>query len=98
VATLIVALPRTLDRVGWLGLFSVCLITISGVVAMIGAGVNPVPGRVLSATVPTSFYQAFLAITNPVLEGCPSEILILIFYHEGLCLRWSVDIRQSIQF
>ncbi|KAJ7900062.1 transmembrane amino acid transporter protein-domain-containing protein [Mycena olivaceomarginata] len=66
VATLIVALPRTLDRVGWLGLFSVCLITISGVVAMIGAGVNPVPGRVLNATVPTSFYQAFLAITNPV--------------------------------
>ncbi|KAJ7919166.1 transmembrane amino acid transporter protein-domain-containing protein [Mycena leptocephala] len=66
VATLLVALPRTLDRVGWLGLFSVCLITISGVVAMIGAGVNPVPGRTLNATIPTSFYQAFLAITNPV--------------------------------
>ncbi|KAF7339879.1 Amino acid transporter [Mycena venus] len=66
VATLLIALPRTLDRVGWLGLFSVCLITISGVVAMIGAGVNPVPGRVLNATVSTSFYQAFLAITNPV--------------------------------
>ncbi|KAK7064450.1 putative acyltransferase CST26 [Favolaschia claudopus] len=65
-ATLLVALPRTLDRVGWLGLFSVCLITISGVVAMIGAGINPVPGRVLNATVSTSFYQAFLAITNPV--------------------------------
>ncbi|KAJ6604383.1 transmembrane amino acid transporter protein-domain-containing protein [Mycena vulgaris] len=66
VATLVVALPRTLDRVAWLGLFSVCLITISGVVAMIGAGVNPVPGRTLSVTVSTNFYQAFLAITNPV--------------------------------
>ncbi|KAJ7492888.1 transmembrane amino acid transporter protein-domain-containing protein [Mycena latifolia] len=66
VATLLIALPRTLDRVAWLGLFSVCLITISGVVAMIGAGVNPVPGRTLSVTVPTTFYQAFLAITNPV--------------------------------
>ncbi|KAJ7130091.1 transmembrane amino acid transporter protein-domain-containing protein [Mycena crocata] len=65
-ATLLVALPRTLDRVGWLGLFSVCLITIAGVVAMIGAGVNPVVGRTIRATVPTSFYQAFLAITNPV--------------------------------
>ncbi|KAJ7783489.1 transmembrane amino acid transporter protein-domain-containing protein [Mycena maculata] len=65
-ATLLVALPRTLDRVGWLGLFSVCLIAVSGVVAMIGAGVNPVPGRVLDATIPTTFYQAFLAITNPV--------------------------------
>ncbi|KAF7339694.1 Amino acid transporter [Mycena sanguinolenta] len=66
VATLLVALPRTLDRVGWLGLFSVALITISGVVAMIGAGINPVPGRVLSATISTSFFEAFLAITNPV--------------------------------
>ncbi|KAJ7225780.1 transmembrane amino acid transporter protein-domain-containing protein [Mycena pura] len=66
VATLAVALPRTLDRVGWLGLVSVSLITISGVVAMIGAGVNPIPGRQLSVTTSTSFYQAFLAITNPV--------------------------------
>jgi len=66
VATLLVALPRTLDRVGWLGLFSVCLIALAGVVAMIGAGVNPVPGRILDATIPTTFYQAFLAITNPV--------------------------------
>ncbi|KAJ7139857.1 transmembrane amino acid transporter protein-domain-containing protein [Mycena epipterygia] len=66
VATLLVALPRTLDRVGWLGLFSVCLITLSGVVAMIGAGINPLPGRTLSVTISTNFYQAFLAITNPV--------------------------------
>ncbi|KAJ7462643.1 transmembrane amino acid transporter protein-domain-containing protein [Mycena galericulata] len=66
VATLLVALPRTLDRVGWLGLFSVCLIAVSGVVAMIGAGVNPVPERIINATVSTNFYQAFLAITNPV--------------------------------
>ncbi|KAJ7655085.1 transmembrane amino acid transporter protein-domain-containing protein [Mycena polygramma] len=66
VATLLVALPRTLDRVGWLGLFSVCLIGIAGVVAMIGAGLNPVPGRTINATIPTTFYQAFLAITNPV--------------------------------
>ncbi|KAJ6627199.1 transmembrane amino acid transporter [Mycena sp. CBHHK59/15] len=66
IATMAVALPRTLDHVSWLGLFSVCLITISGLVAMIGAGANPVPGRTLSVTISTTFYQAFLAITNPV--------------------------------
>ncbi|KAF8201860.1 hypothetical protein BJ912DRAFT_946633 [Pholiota molesta] len=30
------------------------------------AGINPVPGRVLNATLSTNFYQAFLAITNPI--------------------------------
>ncbi|KAJ7630676.1 transmembrane amino acid transporter protein-domain-containing protein [Roridomyces roridus] len=65
-ATLLVALPRTLQGVSWLGLFSVSLIAVAGVVAMIGAGVNPVPGRALDATISTNFYQAFLAITNPV--------------------------------
>ncbi|KAF7319975.1 Amino acid transporter [Mycena kentingensis (nom. inval.)] len=66
VATLLVALPRTLDRVGGLGLFSVALITISGIVAMAGSGANPVPDRVISATLPSDFYSAFVAITNPV--------------------------------
>ncbi|KAL0950929.1 hypothetical protein HGRIS_007685 [Hohenbuehelia grisea] len=66
VATLVVALPRTLDRLSSMGMFSALLITISGVVAMIGAGRNPTPGRVVNATIPTNFYQAFLAITNPV--------------------------------
>ncbi|KAF8898522.1 transmembrane amino acid transporter protein-domain-containing protein [Infundibulicybe gibba] len=66
VATFFVALPRTLDRLSWLGLASVLLITLSAVIAMVGAGLNPVPGRVLSATLNTNFYQAFLAITNPV--------------------------------
>lgn len=60
------ALPRTLDRLSWLGLISVCLIALSGLLAMIAAGRNPTPGRVVSATVPTNFYEAFLAITNPV--------------------------------
>ncbi|TFK40967.1 transmembrane amino acid transporter protein-domain-containing protein [Crucibulum laeve] len=66
VVTFLLALPRTLDRLSWLGLISVLLITLSGIVAMIGAGLNPTPGRVLNATISTNFYQAFLAITNPV--------------------------------
>lgn len=49
---------------------------------MAGAGANPVPERVLSATVPTKFPEAFLAITNPVsTDRCkldiPSELDVL---------------------
>lgn len=66
VATLIIALPRTLDRLSGLGLISASLITVSGVIAMIGAGLNPVAHRRIEAAIPTNFYQAFLDITNPV--------------------------------
>lgn len=65
-ATLVLAMPRTLDRLSWLGLLSVGLITLAGTLAMIAAGINPTKGRTVSATVSTDFYQAFLAITNPV--------------------------------
>ncbi|KAF9243935.1 transmembrane amino acid transporter protein-domain-containing protein [Melanogaster broomeanus] len=64
--TLLISLPRTLDRLTWMGLLSVFVITVSGIVAMIGAGVDPLPGRVISATIPSNFYDAFLAVTNPV--------------------------------
>jgi len=33
---------------------------------MAGAGANPVPDRIVQATVKQNFYNAFLAITNPV--------------------------------
>ncbi|KIJ68230.1 hypothetical protein HYDPIDRAFT_82700 [Hydnomerulius pinastri MD-312] len=64
--TLLISLPRTLDNLTWMGLLSAALITLSGIVAMVGAGMNPVLGRVISATIPSNFYDAFLAITNPV--------------------------------
>jgi hypothetical protein len=67
VATLALALPRTLDRLSWLGLASSLAITLSGILAMIGAGLNPTPGRTISATLPTNFFDAFVAITNPVI-------------------------------
>lgn len=66
VATLALSLPRTLDQLGWLGLLSVTLITLAGILAMIAAGLNPVKDRTLAVAVSTDFYQAFLAITNPV--------------------------------
>ncbi|KZT21664.1 hypothetical protein NEOLEDRAFT_1181504 [Neolentinus lepideus HHB14362 ss-1] len=65
-AVFLVALPRTLGNLSHLGLFSVGLIVFSGVLAMIGASINPTEGRKLDVVVTTNFYDAFLAITNPV--------------------------------
>ncbi|KAI0778022.1 transmembrane amino acid transporter protein-domain-containing protein [Trametes elegans] len=65
-AVFLLSLPRTLAGMNWLGLISAVFIGLCGFLAMVGAGANPVPGRVLAATVSTSFYQAFLAITGPV--------------------------------
>lgn len=66
VATLLATLPRTLAQVGWLGFLSVFLIGMCGLVTMIGAGANPVPGRIIQATASNSFFEAFLAVTGPV--------------------------------
>ncbi|OJT12628.1 N amino acid transport system protein [Trametes pubescens] len=66
VATFLLSVPRTLGGLNWLGLLSALFITLCGILAMVGAGANPVPGRVIVATIPTTFYQAFLAITGPV--------------------------------
>lgn len=66
VVTFMISIPRTLGRLSWLGLFSAIFITICGLLAMVGAGANPVPDRVVVATIPTNFYEAFLAITGPV--------------------------------
>ncbi|TBU55100.1 amino acid transporter [Dichomitus squalens] len=65
-ATFLVSLPRTLAQLSWVGLLSAAFIGICGLSGMIGAGANSVPGRVVVATVPNNFYEAFLAITGPV--------------------------------
>lgn len=62
----LISLPRTLDRLAWMGLLSAAVITLAGFIAMIGAGVNPVPGRSLTVTASSNFFDAFLAVTNPV--------------------------------
>ncbi|KAJ3711493.1 transmembrane amino acid transporter protein-domain-containing protein [Lentinula raphanica] len=66
-ATFSLSLPRTLGGLSWLGLLSTALIILSGIVGMIGAGARPVSGRVINATMRNSFYEAFLAVTNPVI-------------------------------
>lgn len=65
-ATFLMAIPRTLGHLSWLALASVAVITVCGLLIMVDAGINPVPGRTVDTTVPTNFYQAFLAITGPV--------------------------------
>ncbi|KAJ8596533.1 amino acid transporter [Rhizopogon salebrosus TDB-379] len=62
----LISLPRTLDRLAWMGLLSAAVITLAGFVAMIGAGANPVPGRSLTVAASSNFYDAFLAVTNPM--------------------------------
>ncbi|OCL06785.1 transmembrane amino acid transporter [Glonium stellatum] len=66
VPTLLCSLPRTLDRLSWLSVPSVASILVAGVVGMVGAGVHPTPRRELSAAKSSSFYVAFVSITNPV--------------------------------
>ncbi|KAJ9138706.1 Transmembrane amino acid transporter [Pleurostoma richardsiae] len=66
IPTLIFSLPRTLDRLSWLSIPSVISILVAGIVGMIGAGLNPVPGRVVDVVRASNFTTAFISITNPV--------------------------------
>lgn len=62
----ICSFPRTLDRLSWLSIPATFSILIAGLVGMIGAGVNPVPGRTVSLTHSQTFVNAFGSVTNPV--------------------------------
>ncbi|KAK5116944.1 hypothetical protein LTR62_006665 [Meristemomyces frigidus] len=66
IPTLICSFPRTLDGLSWISIPSVLSITVAGIVGMIGAGLYPTPGREISITVPSTFFAAFISITNPV--------------------------------
>ncbi|KAF9270419.1 hypothetical protein L218DRAFT_914507 [Marasmius fiardii PR-910] len=81
--TFVLALPRTLGNLSWLGLFSVSLIFVASVVAMVGAGLNPVPGRAVKVASSSNFSQAFLAITNPVFAYAGEPF----FYIRPICER-----------
>jgi hypothetical protein len=67
IPTLLLSLPRTLNQgLSWLSIPATISILVASIVAMVGAGKNPVPGRKVEATITTSFYAAFVSITNPV--------------------------------
>ncbi|KAF8521255.1 amino acid transporter [Hysterangium stoloniferum] len=80
VAAFLVSLPRALSGLTWLGVVSSVSILIAGLAGMIGAGANPVPDRIIQATVPQTFNNAFLAITNPaawVLQGFATTFYVI---------------------
>ncbi|KAI7186443.1 transmembrane amino acid transporter [Hortaea werneckii] len=64
--TLICSFPRTLDGLSWMSIPSVLSILIAGIVGMVGAGLYPVQDRTVSIAEGSSFYTAFISITNPV--------------------------------
>jgi amino acid permease len=67
IPTLLLSFPRTFDKLAWLSVPACLSILIAGLVGMVGAGRNPVPGRVVQAAVAeVDFYHAFVSITNPV--------------------------------
>lgn len=66
IPTMIFSMPRTLDKLSWMSVPSVISIIVAGLVGMIGAGLNPVPDRVLDIVRASDFTTAFISITNPV--------------------------------
>ena len=80
IPTFLCSLPRTLDRLSWLSIPSVISILIAGIVGMVGAGLNPLPGRVINIVVPTSFVTAFISITNPVFAYAGKALRYFYFF------------------
>lgn len=66
IPTLICSFPRTFDKLSWFSVGSVCSIIVAGIVGMVGAGLHPEPGSEVSVVRETSFYDAFISVTNPV--------------------------------
>lgn len=70
--TFLLSLPRTFGfGLQWLSVAACVSVLVSTLVAMVGSAVDPVPGRVVAAAVPNTFYTAFLAITNPGKKALP---------------------------
>jgi hypothetical protein len=66
IPTLLLSFPRTLNGLSWISIPSVLSILIAGIIGMIGAGLHPANDRHIDAVKSTSFYAAFISITNPV--------------------------------
>ncbi|KAI1611742.1 transmembrane amino acid transporter [Exophiala viscosa] len=66
IPTLLLSFPRTLDQLSWLCIPSCLCILVAGIVGMAAAGAYPAPDRHIVIAQSASFYDAFVAITNPV--------------------------------
>ncbi|KAL9081575.1 MAG: hypothetical protein Q9159_007239 [Coniocarpon cinnabarinum] len=65
-ASLLVALPRTFHHLNIASALACVSMLSAGVLAVIGAIAHPTPDRHLRAAQSSSFYTAFLSVTNPV--------------------------------
>jgi len=67
VPTLLCSFPRTFDKLSWLSVPSVICILAAGIIGMVGAALHPAPATpAIDIVRSTSFYTAFVSITNPV--------------------------------
>lgn len=66
IPTLLLSFPRTFDKLSWISIPSVISILAAGIVGMVAAGLYPTPGRTVSITESSNFYDAFNSVLNPV--------------------------------
>ncbi|GAB7357534.1 hypothetical protein MBLNU459_g0055t2 [Dothideomycetes sp. NU459] len=67
IPTLLLSLPRALNMsLSWLSAVATFSILVASIIAMIGAGLEPTPGRKIAVAKSSNFFIAFSSITNPV--------------------------------
>ena len=66
IPTVIGSFPRTLDQLSWLCIPSCLCILTAGVIGMVIAGTHSTADHHIDIVRSTSFYDAFVSITNPV--------------------------------
>ncbi|PYH44687.1 neutral amino acid permease [Aspergillus saccharolyticus JOP 1030-1] len=70
VISMVLSIPRTMKGMTWISFFSFLSIFSAVMITMIGVGVQEHPGRIIEATVDTSLYKAFSAVSNIVFAYC----------------------------
>ncbi|RAH68309.1 neutral amino acid permease [Aspergillus aculeatinus CBS 121060] len=70
VISMALSVPRTMKGMTWISFFSFLSIFSAVMITMIGVGVQDHPGRIIEATVDTSLYRAFSAVSNIVFAYC----------------------------
>lgn len=70
VLSLVLSIPRTMKGMTWISFASFVSIFSAVMITMISVGVEEHPGRVIQATVDTTLYTAFQAVSNIVFAYC----------------------------
>ncbi|RJE23334.1 hypothetical protein PHISCL_04320 [Aspergillus sclerotialis] len=99
VVSFICSLPRTLQNMSWLSYVSFISIFSAVMITMIAMGIQE-PGNVVQATVQTSLFQGFTAVTNIVFAfsghaaffGLMAELKDPRDYPKAICLLQGLDI------